>query len=470
MPGTPVPGHPIVVRRSRWRAWLIGLILILLAAGTAWYFWPRPATAPAGRAGNGRAGQAPPQLVGSATADTGDIRIILNELGTVTPLATVTVKTQISGQFTQIGFQEGQLVNKGDFLAQIDPRPYQVALQQATGQLAHDQGLLEQAQVDLKRYQTLGRQDSISQQQVDDQKFVVAQYAGTVQADQGTVASANLNLTYCHIVSPVTGQVGLRQVDPGNYVQPTDANGIVVITQMQPISVIFSVPEDNLPEVITRLRSGATLGVEAYDRANVRHLATGQLTNLDNQIDTTTGMLKLRATFANPDELLYPNQFVNARLLVDTLHGVVRVPVAAVQRGEPGTYVYVINANNTVSVRPVKLGPTDGGMVAVDAGLRAGEKVVTDGTDRLRDGAPVQIAPPPASPGASPGAPPGASPGASPGAPQGAGTGGASGGRSGQAGGHASGTAPGNAAAGAPAAQSPAANGTQPAAPPPPAK
>ena len=383
----------VVIRRSRWRVWGIGLILILLVAAAAWHFWPRPAAAPAGR---GRAGAAPPQLVGSATADTGDIRIILNELGTVTPLATVTVKTQISGQFTQIGFQEGQLVNKGDFLAQIDPRPYQVALQQATGQLAHDQGLLEQAQADLKRYQTLGRQDSISQQQVDDQKFVVAQYAGTVQADQAMVNSANLNLIYCHIVAPVTGQVGLRQVDPGNYVQVSDATGLVVITQMQPISVIFSVPEDNLPDIVTRLRSGATLSVEGYDRANVRHLATGQLTNLDNQIDTTTGMLKLRATFANPDQLLYPNQFVNARLLVDTMHGVVRVPVAAVQRGEPGTYVYVINADNTVSVRPVKLGPADGGVVAVSSGLKAGEKVVTDGTDRLRDGVAVQVAPPPA--------------------------------------------------------------------------
>jgi multidrug efflux system membrane fusion protein len=416
-----------VVRRSRWRPWLAGLILLLLAGALAWHYRGKPATAPAGQAGggqSGRAGQTPPQLVGSIQADKGDIRIILNELGTVTPLATVTVKTQISGQFTQIGFQEGQLVNKGDFLAQIDPRPYQVTLQQATGQLAHDQGLLDQAQTDLRRYQTLGRQDSISQQQVDDQKFVVAQYAGTVAADQAMVNNANLNLTYCHIVAPVAGQVGLRQVDPGNYVQVSDANGIVVITQMQPISVIFSVPEDNLPDIISRLRGGATLSVEAYDRANVRLLATGQLTTLDNQIDTTTGMLKLRASFANPDELLYPNQFVNARLLVNTLTDVVRVPTAAVQRGEPGTYVYVINANNTVSVRPVKLGPTDGGMVQVTSGLQAGEKVVTDGTDRLRDGAPVQVAPPkPAGQGAASGAATGAATGAAPGAATGAATG-----------------------------------------------
>jgi membrane fusion protein, multidrug efflux system len=401
--GTPLSRETRVRSRSRWRGVVVGLVIILLAAWAGWHWWLKPATAPAGRSGAGRAGQAPPQLVGAASADTGDVRIILNELGTVTPLATVTVKTQIAGQFTEIGFQEGQMVKKGDFLAQIDPRPYQVALQLANGQLAHDEGLLQQAQADLKRYATLGKQDSISQQQVEDQKYLVDQYIGTVKADEANVNSANLNLTYCHIIAPVTGQVGLRQVDPGNYVQTSDPNGLVVLTQMQPISVIFSVPEDNLPDIISRLRAGATLTVEAYDRANARKLADGQVATLDNQIDTTTGTLKVRANFANPDELLYPNQFVNAHLLVNTLHNVVRVPVAAVQRGEPGTYVYVINANNTVSVRPVKLGPTDDTLVQVTSGLTAGEKVVTDGTDRLRDGAPVAIAPPkqPAQPAAA---------------------------------------------------------------------
>ena len=378
-------------RRSRLRGLAIPAVLIAAALGLGWYWWTQHATQPAGSSGAGRAAQTPPQPVGAATIDKGDIRIVLNELGTVTPLATVTVKTQINGQLIDVGFKEGQTVKKGDFLAQIDPRPYQVTLEQAQGVLAHDQGLLAQAQTNLRRYQTLGRQDSIAQQQLDDQRFLVAQYTGTVQADQAQVDSANLNLTYCHIVSPIDGQIGLRQVDPGNYVQVGDANGVVVITQMQPISVLFSVPEDNLPEIIQQLRAGNTLSVEAYDRANVRLLATGQLATLDNQIDTTTGTLKLRAIFANPDELLYPNQFVNARLLVNTMQNTVRVPIPAVQRGEPGTFVYVIDANNTVPVRAVKLGPTDGGYMAVLSGLQAGEKVVTDGTDRLRDGAAVTV-------------------------------------------------------------------------------
>ncbi len=391
---------PVVVRRSRTRGIILWLLLLLVLAGGGWYSWHRHATQSAASSGAGRAGQTPPQPVGAATIDQGDIRIVLNELGTVTSLNTVTVVTQISGQLTDVGFKEGQVVKKGDFLAQIDPRPYQAALEQAQGTLAHDQGLLEQAQTDLKRYQTLGRQDSIAQQQLDDQRYLVAQYTGTVQTDQGTVDNAKLNLAYCHIVSPIDGQVGLRQVDPGNYVTANSTMGIVVITQLQPISVLFSVPEDNVPDIIQRVRSGAILGVDAYDRANVKLLATGQMAALDNQIDTTTGTVKLRALFANPDEMLYPNQFVNARLLVNTMTNTIRVPVSAVQRGEPGTYVYVITANNTVSVRPVKVGPTDGGFMAVSSGLKPGEKVVTDGTDRLRDGAPVTV-PPPVKPAAS---------------------------------------------------------------------
>ena len=390
----PLSRETRVTRRSRWRGVVILLLLLAVGAGAGWYLWTKLATGHAPRAGQGRAGTTPAQPVGAATIDKGDIRIVLNELGTVTSLDTVTVLSQISGQLTEIGFKEGQEVKKGDFLAQIDPRPYQAALDQAQGTLAHDQGLLDQAKTNLKRFQTLGRQDSIAQQQVDDQRYLVAQYTGTVQTDQGTVDNAKLNLAYCRIVSPVDGQVGLRQVDAGNYVQAGGTTGIVMITQMQPISVLFSVPEDNLPDIVQRVRSGASLSVEAYDRANVRLLATGQLGTVDNQIDTTTGTVKLRALFANPDELLYPNQFVNARLLVNTMRDTVRVPVQAVQRGEPGTYVYVINANNTVSVRPVKIGPADGGSVAVLTGLAVGEKVVTDGTDRLRDGAQVIVPPP----------------------------------------------------------------------------
>jgi multidrug efflux system membrane fusion protein len=388
------PGPVVVVRRSRTR-WVFGLIILLGAGlGVAWYWSTHHATQTAGRTGQGRSAETPPQPVGAATIDKGDIRIILNELGTVTSLDTVTVMTQINGQLIEVGFHEGQIVKKGDFLAQIDPRPYQAALEQALGTLAHDTGLLQQAQADLKRFETLGRQDSIAQQQLEDQRYIVQQDTGTVQTDQGLVDTAKVNLAYCHIVSPIDGQAGLRQVDQGNYVQTSTSSGIVVLTEMQPMSVIFSVPQDNVPQIIQRMHGGATLSVQAYDQANVKLLATGQLATVDNLIDTTTGTLKLRALFPNTDEMLYPNQFVNVRLLVNTMQSVVRVPVPAVQRGEPGTYVYVINANDTVSVRPVKLGATDGGYEAVLSGLQPGERVVTDGTDRLRDGVKVTIPPP----------------------------------------------------------------------------
>jgi len=381
---------PPVVRRSRSRAWL-GLILVLVVAlgGAYWFLYRAPQTT--NRPSAGRATETAPQPVGAETIANGDIRIILNELGTVTPLANVTVKTQINGQLTTEGFEEGQTVKAGDFLAQIDDRPYKVALEQAQGTLAHDQALLGQAQTDLKRYQTLARQDSIAKQQADDQVFLVAQYQGSVLTDQAQIDSAKLNVAYCHIVSPVTGRVGLRQVDPGNYVQTSDTNGIVVVIQEQPISVIFSVTEDSLPSVVKQFKPGTQLPVQAYDRSNTTLLATGTLTNVDNQINTTTGTVNMRATFPNEDFALFPNQFVNARLLVDTLHNVVRVPVAAVQQGAPGTFVYVINQDSTVTVRPIKLGPTDGAYSEVVSGLSAGDRVVTDGTDRLRDGQKVTI-------------------------------------------------------------------------------
>jgi multidrug efflux system membrane fusion protein len=407
----PAPHSPVTARpgrRSRIGSVIVAFLLIGAAAGGGWYLWTHhtPRTAPRG-GGAGRAAQGAPQPVGFATIDKGDIRVILNELGTVTSLDTVTVYTQISGQLMGYGFTEGQMVKKGDFLAQIDPRPYQAALDQAQGTLAHDQGLLDQSKADLKRYQTLGRQDSIAQQQLEDQRFLVQQYSGTVQTDQGAVETAKLNLYYCHIISPVDGQVGLRQIDPGNYVQSSGATALVVVTQMQPISVLFAIPEDNLPEIIKRLRAGATLSVEAYDRSNSTLLATGKLSNVDNVINTTTGTLNIRSMFDNQNDELYPNQFVNVHLLVNTMQDSVRVPVPAVQRGEPGTFVYIINANNTVSVRPIKVGPTDGNFQAVLSGLNPGDRVVTDGTDRLRDGAQVTL--PTTQPGAGAGHPAGQS-------------------------------------------------------------
>ena len=283
------------------------------------------------------------------------------------------------------------MLNKGDFLAQIDPRPYQLLQAQYEGQLAHDQGLLAQAQVDLARYEKLAEQNSIARQQYEDQIYIVQQYQGTVKLDQAQVDQQKLNVIYCRIVSPVTGRVGLRLVDPGNYVQTSNSTGLGVVTQMQPITVIFPVPEDNLPDIVPQLNAGVVFQVAAYDRANVKLLSTGRVIALDSQIDTTTGTVKVRAQFDNPDFALFPNQFVNAQLLIKTLNNVVVVPTAAIQRGAPGTYVYVLNADNTVSVRPIKIGPTDGPVAAVTSGLKTGERVVVDGTDRLRDGARVTV-------------------------------------------------------------------------------
>jgi multidrug efflux system membrane fusion protein len=372
--------------RSRWR---IGIgVIVLLVLGFAIYetaHWVRP---PPG----GRFPQGAPQTVGTSTAALGDVRVILNELGTVTPLATVTVQTQINGQLTDVGFTEGQLVKKGDFLAQIDPRPYEYLKEQYEGQLAHDQGLLAQAQMDQKRYQTLAQQNSIARQQAEDQVFIVQQYAGSVKQDLGLVDAQALNIAYCRIVSPITGRVGLRLVDPGNYVQTTNTGGIAVITQIQPISVVFTLPEDDLPEIMPQFTAGTPLIVTAYDRANLRQLAVGKVLAIDNQIDTTTGTVKVKAQFDNENNTLFANQFVNVRLLVKTLQNAVTAPTSAIQRGAPGTYVYVINADNTVSVRQVSTGPVDGNITAINSGLSAGERVVTDGTDRLRDGVKVIMA------------------------------------------------------------------------------
>lgn len=382
---TNVERAPVVQRRSRsWIAWLIFLVLLAVGA-TLWWQHGQYGEPPARR----RA--APTVSVGAATVETGNVNVTLDALGTVTSLATATVKTQVSGQLTQVNFQEGQEVRKGDPLARIDPRPYQAALAQAQGQLTRDQALLQDAQLDLGRDKKLVPGGAIPQQTLDTQAALVAQYVGTVEADKAAVQTATINLDYTTILAPVDGRAGLRQVDEGNYVTPGDAGGIVVITQMEPISVLFTVPEDRLQEIAQRLDQGARLPVIAFDRTGDNKLADGQLETFDSQIDPTTGTIKLRASFANEKRMLYPNQFVNIELIVDEHDGVTIAPTAAIQRGVPGTFVYVIGADDTVSVRKVTLGVFDGERVQIASGLNPGERVVIDGADKLREGSKVAV-------------------------------------------------------------------------------
>jgi membrane fusion protein, multidrug efflux system len=372
--------------RSRRRLVLTFVLVLLVVAGVVW--WTRQEGAPQ-QAGGGR--NAAPMSIVPATVGKGDIGINLNALGTVTSLATVTIRTQISGYLMKIDFTEGQDVKKGDLLAEIDPRPYEATLAQMKGQLARDEALLKGAQVDLTRYQGLAAQNAVPHQTLDTQIALVAQDQGTVEADRGMVRSAEVNLQYCRILSPLDGRVGLRQVDQGNYVTPGDANGLTVITQLQPISVLFTVPEDNLQAISKRLQEGAVLPTTAYDRSGASKIADGSLQTFDSQIDPTTGTIKLRAQFPNESKALYPNQFVNVRLLLDTHKGVTTMPTAGVQRGVPGTFVYLVNADSTVSVRPVQLGVTDGDNVEVRSGLAPGDRIVIDGADKLRDGAKINI-------------------------------------------------------------------------------
>ncbi|KVC57430.1 multidrug transporter [Burkholderia pseudomultivorans] len=334
----------------------------------------------------------PAQVVSIATAYAGDMPVVLNELGTVTPVATVTVLPQLSGYLTEVGYHEGEEVTKGQFLAQIDPRQYLISKQQAQAQLAKDEASLAQARADLARYTDLAEHKSIAAQTYQDQQFTVQQDAAAVQADRANIAQYDLDLQYCRITAPVSGRVGLRLVDPGNYVTSSSTTGIVVITQTKPTTVQFTVPQNALSQVLRRFGAGAKLPVTAYSSDDDKPIASGTLYAIGNQMATSTGTVTLRATFANDDEALFPNEFVNVRLDVDTLHDAVLVPTAAVQSGAPGNYVYLVNPNHTVSVHKVTLGPGNGRYTAITSGLAIGQQVVTDGVDRLSDGAPIRVA------------------------------------------------------------------------------
>ncbi|NUY31232.1 MdtA/MuxA family multidrug efflux RND transporter periplasmic adaptor subunit [Paraburkholderia sp. JPY303] len=396
---------PGAVKRHRGRtvALIVAALVVLGVVLWRWHPWGSPgsgSSAPGAASGarSGRLGRGGPnamanmpQPVHVAAATQGEMPVVLTALGTVTPLATVTVLPQLSGVLQDVYFKEGQMVKKGDVLAQIDPRPYEISLRNAEGTLVRDQALLATARLDLKRYQTLLAQDSIASQQVDTQASLVRQYEGTVKADQANVDSFKLDLVYARITAPVSGRVGLRQVDPGNYVTSGLANGIVVITQLDPISVLFTTSEDNLQQIIQHTRNGESLSATAYDRSNTHPLEVGSLKTMDNQIDTTTGTIKLRAIFENKDNGLFPNQFVNTRLLVDTIKDAVIVPTSAVLNGSQGTFVYIVKPDNTVTVRQVKVGPVDGERTSIQSGLAVGERVVIDGSDRLREGSKITI-------------------------------------------------------------------------------
>jgi multidrug efflux system membrane fusion protein len=380
---------------------MIIAIIVVLLLGVVWWINHRQTEAGPGGAGGPAAGRRgggggggrggffgpnAPLPVGVRTVGKGDIHVYLNALGTVTAAHAATIRTQINGQLQQISFQEGQVVHEGDLLAIIDPRPYQNALAQAQAQLLQAQSQLRTVQADLQRYETLVKEDSIAKQQVDATRAQVNTAQGAVQVAEAAVSTANLNLTYCHIKAPFDGRVGLRLVDTGNYITPGDANGIVVLTQTKPITVIFTLPEDQMGPVAAQLRAGTKLPVDAFDRMQSKKLATGTLVTMDNQIDPTTGTFKLRAEFSNDDESLFPNQFVNVRLLVDTIQGAIVIPTSAVERGQQGTFVYVVTAEQTAAARPIKLGASEGELVTVESGLNQGDQIVTDGADRLKDG------------------------------------------------------------------------------------
>jgi multidrug efflux system membrane fusion protein len=394
------------VARAKRRRWVWVALAMLLAVGLAGYLlWPRIAStkSPASAAQKGPA--AIPVV--AATARRGDIGVYYTGLGAVTPLATVTVRSRVDGQLMSVRYREGDTVHKGDLLADIDDGPYQAALTQAEGQLTRDQAALENARIDLARYQTLVPLKAIPEQQLATQQATVHQDEGVVKVDQGQIDSAKVNLAYTKIAAPVTGRIGLRLVDTGNIVHASDTNGLVVITQMDPISVIFTISEDQLPVVVQKMAAGQTLEVDAYDRAAQIKIAQGTLTTLDNQIDPTTGTLRLRATFDNPKGALFPNQFVNARLLVQEKRGVTLVTTAAIQRNSQSTYVYVVKPDSTVTVQTITIGTTEGDDAEVTSGLMPGAVVVLTGVDKLQEGSKVNAQIPGASPASKvPGTPP----------------------------------------------------------------
>lgn len=395
-------------RPSRRRGWL-WLLILVLAVVAAYHFWPKPgaqpaasATAPGAGGGRRGGGGIPPVVAVKATR--GDIGVYIVDPGAVAPVYTVTVMSQISGYLMKVLYKEGDTVHQGDGLAEIDPRPYQVQLEAAQAALARDQANLDNAQVDLKRYQTLVPERAVPEQQLATQEALVKSDEGTVQTDQAQIDTAKLNLTYCNITAPITGRVGLRLVDPGNYVQTS--NSLVVITQLQPITAVFPIAEDSLPPVIKKWRAGQRLSVEALDR-NMKKIASGWLSTIDNQIDPTTGTVKLRATFPNQDNALFPNQFVNARLLVEEKRGVTLLPAAAIQRNNQQAYVWFVKPDSTVTVRQIKEGTKEGDMTEVASGLNPGDTVVMTGVDRLQEGSKVNAqldgtrAAPPAGSGSS---------------------------------------------------------------------
>jgi len=373
------------------KRWLIGLLAACLLGIGVYALLSESNEEPSRAAGRGTNPKGRSVPVVAAAAKAGDIGIYLNGLGSVVPFNTVTVKSRVDGQLMKVLFQEGQIVRTGDLLAQIDPRPFEVQLTQAEGQMARDLAQLKNARLDLERYRDLYKQDYIPKQQQDTQEALVRQLEGVVKADQGQIDNAKLQLTYARITAPINGRVGLRLVDPGNMIRASDPNGLLVITQLQPITVVFTIAEDSLPPVLAKIKAGGPLTVEAFDREQKRLLATGTLLTVDNQIDPNTGTVRLKAVFQNDNNELFPNQFVNARLLLDVRHGATLVPSVAIQRGPQGTFVYVVKQDQTVDVRTVTVGVTHGEEASIDAGLSPEELVVVDGTEKLRGGSKVEV-------------------------------------------------------------------------------